>query len=455
MARETHWRRQDDTVAAMATGSGGALAVVRLTGPQALEIGARVWQGASRLAELPARTLTHGLAVAADGAVIDRCLVAVFHAPASYTGEDLVEFHTHGGVLVPRELLLALLKAGAGPAAPGDFTRRAFVNGKLDLTQAEAVADVIAAQTTMALHVANRQLAGVLGRQLGELYETLTFLLAEVESRLDFPEENLDWLPAAELLAGCQAVETRLAKLLATRREGEILRGGVRLVIAGPPNVGKSSLLNAILGRDRAIVTALPGTTRDTLEELAHIRGLPVRLIDTAGIREAEDVIERHGVERSMASLREAQLVLWVVDAAAPEPPPPPREWFGAVPVIWVANKIDLPDARHPAAGPDAPIGISALTGDGFERLYDAIETAIWQRPHGDEPECAVAARHAVLLDSAVAALAEARAAIEAGSLELAAVPLRGAAEEIGRITGRTASVDVLETIFGRFCIGK
>jgi tRNA modification GTPase len=420
-----------------------------------MQIAAAVWAGRPP-GSLPPRTLSVGRVLGADGRPVDQCLIACFPRPASYTGEDMVEVHCHGGVLAARAVLLRLLEAGARHAEPGEFSKRAFLNGKMDLTQAEAVADLIEAHTDMALHLANRQLDGMLGRQLHALYDGLLHVLSEVESRLDFPEEDLDWVPVPELTRTLADRLAQVDRLLARRREGEVLRHGVRLVIAGPPNVGKSSLLNLILGRDRAIVTHIPGTTRDTLEELAHIRGIPVRLTDTAGIRESEDLVERSGVERSLSSIRAAQVVLWLFDVSQPTPENHPPPHLNHPTVLLVGNKVDKlpqpPPVRTHGAG---PITISALTGAGLEELFDAIEKAVWGRPHGEEPEVAVSVRHAVLLDQAGAQLADALDHIRTEEWEVAAATLRSALDAVGRVTGKTASDDLLDTVFSRFCIGK
>ncbi len=442
-----------DTIAAFATALGGAVAVIRISGPQAVALAQQVWAGQAPLASPPFRALRLGTARNAHGPLDGEVLAVHMPGPHSFTGEDVVELHCHGGALGARLVLLALLDAGCRHADPGEFTKRAFLNGRLDLTQAEAVADLIGAQSESALHLANRQLGGLLGRRVGELDAQLADLLAEVESRLDFAEEDLDWQSAASVRSGLEAALAACRALLASQAEGEILRQGIVLVLAGSPNVGKSSLLNAILGRDRAIVTDIPGTTRDTLEELAHIRGIPVRLVDTAGIREADDLIERSGIERSRASIRQAQVVLWIVDGSAPYAPQAwkPEEHHVAGPVLVVANKCDREVCDPPA---DA-IRTCALTGQGLDALFDAIERAVWQTPHHRESEVAVSARHGHCLHDAASALADATAALDHEEWELVAAALRAALAALGRITGRTADPDILDTIFARFCIGK
>jgi tRNA modification GTPase len=444
---------ESDTIAAFATAAGGALAVIRISGPDALAVAERVWSGSASLAAPPFRTMRLGVARNAAGTVDGEALAVHMPGPHSFTGEDVVELHCHGGALGARLVLLALLEAGCRHAEPGEFTKRAFLNGRLDLTQAEAVADLIGAQSESALHLANRQLGGLLGRRVGKLDEELAGLLAEIEARLDFPEEDLDWIAADALRAGLTQARTACQELLASQAEGEILRQGIVLVLAGPPNVGKSSLLNAILGRDRAIVTEIPGTTRDTLEELAHIRGIPVRLVDTAGIREAHDLIERSGIERSRASIRQAQVVLWIVDGSQPYAPQAwhPEDHTFSGPVLVVANKCDRLVCDPPAGA----VRTCALDGRGLGELFDAIERAVWQSPHYREAEVAVSARHGHCLAAAADSLVAAGAALDSEAWELVAAALRAAIADLGRITGRTADPDILDTVFSRFCIGK
>ena len=446
-----------NTIAAIASALGGAVAVIRISGPEAVSVTDKCWFGSRPLARSNPREMLLGNIRDQDEGVLDQVMAVKFVAPGSYTGEEMVELHCHGGALSARQVLLQLLEKGADPAQPGEFTKRAFLNGKMDLTQAEAVADIINAHSTMALRLATRQLEGCLGRRTEELYDNLVHILSETESRLDFPEEELDWIPGDKMQKELQKAEERVDELLASKLEGEVLRQGIRMVIAGPPNVGKSMLLNAVLGRDRAIVTELPGTTRDTLEELAHIRGIPIRFIDTAGIREAENLVEKSGIDRSVSSIQEAQVVLWVsdVEASAAEQGCPYA--LDEAPVIKVVNKCDKLKSR-PAPGRmegEENVYISALTGEGLEGLYDKIEKTVWNAPHRSEPEAAVSARHAALLEKAKRALEESREQCKAESWELLAVNLRDALDVIGRITGRTAGPDVLEDIFSRFCIGK
>ncbi len=381
--------------------------------------------------------------------------------PRSYTGEDVVEIHCHGGALAPKRLLEAALRSGARLAGPGEFTRRAFVNGKLDLTQAEAVADLITASSSMACGLAERQLSGALGRTVRAMRAPLLEALSELESRLDFPEEELDWRSPEELSEALEEAKASAGRLLESRRDGALIREGLRLVIAGRPNVGKSSLLNLLLGYERAIVTGIPGTTRDTIEETASIRGIPVKLTDTAGLRETADQIEGLGVERSKSSLRQAELALWVLDASAPEPGEEVKHMREELPegakAIAVWNKIDLCAEPGALPCPGLPCAkVSVLKGEGVEELLALFERQAWDAGPGHRvPEAAVSARHGALLEEAGAALEEALREIASRRWELAAARARDAIRAMGEITGEDATPDVLDAIFSRFCIGK
>ncbi|MBO7741507.1 MAG: tRNA uridine-5-carboxymethylaminomethyl(34) synthesis GTPase MnmE, partial [Victivallales bacterium] len=314
---------QDHTICALATAAGGPVAIIRISGSQALESALKFWQGRScPEAAANHRKLLMGTFRAAEGAILDQqCLLVYMPGPASYTGEDVVELHIHGGAVSCRRILNQLLGLPEVQLAEaGEFTRRAFINGRLDLTQAEAVADLLGAESEAAMNLANRQLAGALGCVVNTMYDQLREILAESESHLDFPEEELEWQSTGEMTAQLQEISRRLRELIATRREGEVLRDGVTLAIAGAPNAGKSSLLNRLLGRERAIVSPIPGTTRDTVEAELVLRGIPLHLVDTAGIREADDTIEANGIQRARQACAEADIVLWITDAASEAP---------------------------------------------------------------------------------------------------------------------------------------
>ncbi|MDA0767931.1 MAG: tRNA uridine-5-carboxymethylaminomethyl(34) synthesis GTPase MnmE, partial [Verrucomicrobia bacterium] len=356
------------TIVAVATPFGpGAISVLRVSGPEALQVaGAALGED---LAGVESRRVVRGNVRDGAGAILDDVLVSCFRAPASYTGEDTVEISGHGGVLVTQRVLDRLVACGARVAEAGEFTQRAFLSGKLDLTQAEAVMDVISAQTDLALRAAQQQLRGRLGEATEALRGEMLGIVAHVEAFIDFPEEDIDAATGEELRKQIEECERRCAALLDTAEQGRILREGVRTVIYGEPNVGKSSLLNLLLGYERAIVSEMAGTTRDTVEEVVNLGGIPVRLIDTAGMRETEDEIERHGVERTRKKLAEADLVLEVVDASEA-----PRALLVAEELgphyLLVRNKVDL--GEHAGWVDKGGVRISCVKVEGGEELVRA-----------------------------------------------------------------------------------
>ncbi|MBQ9336889.1 MAG: tRNA uridine-5-carboxymethylaminomethyl(34) synthesis GTPase MnmE [Lentisphaeria bacterium] len=455
-----------DTIAALCTAPGGALNILRISGPDALSIGKAVWRGGTELGPASARKMLLGKVcrLPGDPASGEPCLTVFMPGPASYTGEDTVELHCHGGAFAPRRLLAAVLAAGARSAEPGEFTKRAFLNGKMDLTQAEAVADLIAAKSDSAARLAEKQLAGRIGAEIGTFRSTLLRLLSEFESRLDFSEEDLDWESPEKCLAELENTAGAVRRLIRSADRGVILRNGVSVVIAGRPNAGKSSLLNALLGFDRAIVTEIPGTTRDTLEESVSLRDIPVRLTDTAGLREgADDPVERLGIRRSLDSLRDAVCIFWVLDASTPAAAEEAaahlrknRPEKTALIALW--NKTDLPGSPDvlPDLGDIPAIRISARTGAGLAELLDRFAELVWQNgPDRETSGCEVSARHADLLKTALEMVERAMDEVRQGSWELAAFSLREALNALGSITGETVSPDILDEIFSRFCIGK
>src|SRR3954468_7048180 len=334
----------DDTIAAIATPLGeGGLAVVRLAGPKALEVADRSFRGAVMPSEAASHTLHYGT-IERRGERVDEVMVAVMRAPKTYTREDIVEISCHGGLLPAKLVLDTLLENGARLAQPGEFTKRAFLNGRIDLAQAEAVVDLIHSRTELALNAANEQLAGKLSQRINRLRDEMMVPLAHVEAHIDFPDEDISPDTKEQLLAKLEHGVKVMDDLLATANEGQLLRRGIRAAIIGRPNAGKSSLLNQLLGHDRAIVSAIPGTTRDTIEETANIRGIPVVFVDTAGLREGTDEIEIEGIKRSRTSLERAELILHVLDNSEPLTDADTnylREFAGKRRII-MCNKIDL-----------------------------------------------------------------------------------------------------------------
>jgi tRNA modification GTPase len=447
--------RADDrpTIAAIATPPGtGALSLLRISGPDAIRVADRVTAG--KAASLLPRTVRHCQIFDADGRTIDDGLLTVFHAPHSFTGEDSVEFTGHGGMLVTREVLARILEAGAMPAGPGEFTQRAFLNGKLDLTQAEGIMDLISAQTRLALRAARDQLAGTLGQKTLEARDHLLETLAHLEAWIDFPEEDIDPESGAALTARISQTLTQVESLLATADQGRVLREGVRTVIFGEPNVGKSSLLNRLLGCERAIVSDQAGTTRDTIEEVINLQGIPLRLVDTAGIRDAADSLEAAGIQRTVRQIETADLLLEVADASRPRPADSILPATGAKRLLLL-NKADLREDES-WSEVDA-VRISCSTGEGFETLSSTIAEALnfGEIDWGDQI-VAINARHQASLQAARAALRAALDLLARGSeVELAAIDLREALDALGEIPGRVDTEDLLGVIFSRFCIGK
>lgn len=437
-----------DTIAAVSTPPGeGAVALIRISGPDSLRVLDKVFCG--RWGRPVPRRATCG-EIVEGGAVVDQVLATVFRAPASYTGEDMAEIGCHGGILLAAHVLGLVLNAGARAAEPGEFTHRAFLNGKIDLTRAEAVMDIISARTPLALRSAAEQLSGRLGDEIAGLRADVLETVAHTEAWIDFPEEGIDPATGAALLEKISAADARAAGLLATADDGRILREGVRVAIVGRPNAGKSSLLNRLLGMDRAIVSPIPGTTRDTIEESACLRGILFRLTDTAGLRETDDPVEREGVQRARQAIGRADLILHVIDATAAgiDVPLGGRE-------IAVANKCDLLPAG--AALPAGSIPVSSLTGDGFDGLLDAmLRETCGQHLASGQSLAAVNARHKALLESASASLRAAAVLVRASEPpELTALELRAALDAVGRIIGAADTEEILGEIFGTFCIGK
>lgn len=445
---------QRTTVAAVATPPGtGAVSMIRISGPEAIRIAELVT--GTPASSTPPRHARHCRIKDARGETIDDGLLTVFTGPHSYTGEDCVEFTGHGGILVTREVLARFLACGAMPAGPGEFTRRAFLNGKLDLTQAEGVMDLISAQTRLSLRAARSQLEGVLGRRTTEARDSLLETLAHLEAWIDFPEEDIDPQTGEVLRSRVRSVLSTVESLLATADQGRILREGVRTVIFGEPNVGKSSLLNRLLGFERAIVSEIAGTTRDTIEETINLRGIPLRLVDTAGVREAADRIEAEGIQRTVRQIEAADLLLEIADASRPKPEDAVFP-ASAAKHLLVLNKIDL--GEHPSWEKTPAVRLSCGTGEGFDTLSETIREALhFGEVDWGEHAVAINARHQQSLTLARTSLIAALELLDnpAADPELAAIDLREALDALGEIPGRVDTEDLLGVIFSSFCIGK
>lgn len=449
--------RLTDTIAALATPVGtSALAILRISGPDTLAICQAIFD------EAPSpRLATHADYRDQQGALLDDVVVTFFAGPKSYTGEDALEISCHGNPFIAQKILEDLLARGCRAAEPGEFTQRAFLTGRLDLSQAEAVMDVIHARSERALATARRQLQGELGQRMQELVERLLGVLARVEAYIDFPDEDLPPEDRGWVLNELQELTTGTSRLLATRHYGELLRDGIKTVIVGAPNAGKSSLLNRLVGKDRALVSPEPGTTRDFIEERIIVGPHCLRIIDTAGLNPSPARLEKLGIEKTFERMEEADLLLLVLDASQPIPawPEKLRQVSSEKRVLVIWNKSDLPRAVSEQAlpKPHPEVRISALTGAGLEELTKAvIHLADSLRPESGEDGVAINARHAGALTHAQAGL---NAAVEKirtqGPVELLASDLRGVLSAYGEISGRVDNERMLDHLFATFCIGK
>lgn len=453
----------DDTIAAIATAPGSSgVGVVRISGSASLAILESIFRGSQPASEWVSHRLYYGVVVTPAGDELDRGLAVLMRAPHSYTGEDVAELQCHGSPVILRQVLQAALASGARLAEAGEFTKRAFLNGRMDLAQAEAVIDAVQARTPQAANLAVRQLAGALSEVMDELREQVTRLKALVEAQIDFSEEDFT-IAAEELLAQLAACEQPLDRLLATYQHGKLIRDGLRVVIVGRPNVGKSSLLNALLGEERAIVTPHAGTTRDVIEESINLAGVPLVLADTAGLRDQllADPIEAVGMQRTHASIREADLLIVVLDASQ-ELTEQDRSILQATeksPRIIVLNKSDLPLQLSNLEGlsREAPcVRVAAVLHQGLEELRASIARATHLLSPTPDTPVITRARHQVALSCARDSLALARQSITEGQpCDLIAVDIQDALDHLSSITGAVTNEDVLDRIFKEFCVGK
>lgn len=457
----------EDTIAAIGTPIGkGAIGIVRISGKGALQILSEMFRTKSgkKREEFESRKMYYGFVVDSSGEPIDEVLAVYMRAPKTFTGEDLVEIHSHGGIVVVRKILREVLKRGARLAEPGEFTMRAFIHGKIDLVQAEAINELINATSEVSAKVALKHLEGELSNRIKLLRDKLLEAKAYIEAAVDFPEEEVEIIESGEVKRRVQEVIEGIEKLLSTYRDGRLIKEGIKVAIVGKPNVGKSSLLNAILQEERAIVTEIPGTTRDVIEETVTLNGVPIRLIDTAGIRESSDVVERIGIERSIRSAEKADVVLFVVDGSSgftQEDKRIAEILKGKGNVILVVNKKDLGlKLRCSEIKSWRCVEISAKRGEGIGELSREIVEMVLLDPEtllkGDDV-LITSERHKELLEKAVESLRKVIGSIEAGfeSPEFLSMDIDEALSALGEIVGQVTTEDMLDIIFSRFCIGK
>ena len=450
-----------EAIAAIATGAElSAIGIVRLSGDGVIELAGRLFHPADGrpLAAHRDRQLVYGRLTDRTGEALDLCLCTVSHGPNSYTGEDTAEFQCHGSPVLLSTLLEELNALGARQALPGEFTKRAFLNGRMDLSEAEAVADLIDAESRQAARNALGQLSGAIGRRIGEVYETLAGISAHYHAVLDYPDEDIEDFRLRDYRDRLEQALTDLRRLRDSYSRGSMLRSGIPTAIIGLPNAGKSSLLNALVGYERAIVTDIPGTTRDTIEEKVRLGELSLRLIDTAGIRQTRDEVERLGVERSRRALMEAGLVVAVIDGSQ-APCPEEREILAeaekAPKALAVLSKGDLPAVRETVETSLPVIQVSAVTGQGLDRLEAAVK-GLCPLPQVPAGEILTNARQAGAVDRAMESLRAALDALDQGlTPDVVLTEMETAMEALGELTGRSVRRDVTEQIFARFCVGK
>jgi len=456
----------DDTIAAISTPIGAAgIGIVRVSGRNAIPVVEKIFSSKKKkMTDAPSHSMLYGHIVDPEGKVVDEVLVSVMRAPHSFTAEDVVEINCHGGVVAVRKTLETVLKAGARPAEPGEFSKRAFLNGRIDLAQAESIMDLISAKTERSLKVAVSQLEGALSSAIKAIRTEILGLLAHIEAGIDFPEHDLEDISRIQIEQKTKLILDRVKKLIDSAGTGKVFREGLKTVIIGKPNVGKSSLLNALLKEKRAIVTDIPGTTRDAIEEIVSIKGIPLKLVDTAGIRETEDIVEKIGVEKTMEMFGEADLVLFMIDASTGLTADD-REIFPLLKGknrLLIINKtdikkdIDLSEAENHIE-PENVIEMSLFQGKGLDRLEERIETMVYAGLASGQEELLVTnIRHKNALEEAGLSIEEVLKALAANlPTDCLAIDLKTAWDKLGEITGETVEDDLVTQIFTRFCIGK
>ncbi len=459
----------NDTIAAISTPYGtGGIGIVRVSGPGAFDIAARIFRSRTQFGKIASHTVTHGKIIdPADGRLLDDVLLIKMEAPNTFTAENVIEISCHGGIVILKNVLSLVLRQGARAAGPGEFTRRAFINGKMDLAQAEAVIDLINSKTDEGSRAAAEQLEGKLSVRISSARKKLIGLIAHIEAVLEYPEYDIEELTAEKINDEVKAVKKELAVIAAGYDRGRLIREGLIAAIVGKPNAGKSSLMNALSGGDRAIVTDVPGTTRDVIEEYINVNGIPVRLLDTAGIRSTSDPVEAIGVDRARKAAADADLVIVVLDARTgilPEDQDIIRS-VGNKKRIVIINKIDISDDNRigemkqqlATLGEIPVITASMLDGTGLDELFEVIAGLFLKGTIDQNNEVLVTnARHKQLLDTAIKCLGAADNAHTGGlPLDFVTIDIKECADSLGQITGESVREDVLQEIFSRFCIGK
>jgi len=456
----------DDTIAAVSTPPGqGGIAVIRMSGPDAVAVADRLFRSRRKLAEVPSHTVHYGRIVDPDsGETVEEVLVTVMRAPRSYTREDVVEIGCHGGFVAVKKVLELLFRHGARPAEPGEFTKRAFLNGRIDLSQAEAVMDLIRAKSDRAFRIARRQAEGVFSREVRRIRDGLLSLLAHMAVHIDYPEHDEPEITSAHIVKRCDEAIDAIDQLLRAANRGKVYREGLTAAIVGRPNVGKSSLLNALARENKAIVTDIPGTTRDLVEEYVTLADIPFRLLDTAGLRETEDVVEKIGIEKTRQALEEADLVLLVLDASRPleEEDRSLAESVSVRASIAVVNKTDLPPAWDVLEltrwfPEERIVSVSAREGIGLDLLEQtAARCVLGGEVEPSEPVYVGNARHVALLEQAKRSLEEARkAAQNLVPVDFVQIDVQTAWEKLGEILGEQIGEALIDRIFSEFCLGK
>ena len=461
--------RNAETIAAISTPYGtGGIGIIRISGPEAFSVAEKIFRGSKKISETKSHSVVHGRIIdPADGQMVDEVLLVKMDAPGTFTGEDTIEINCHGGIVLLRRVLSLVLRYGARAACPGEFTKRAFINGRMDLAQAEAVIDLINSKTDEGSRAAAAQLQGRLSEKIRGARRKMIELIARIEAAIEYPEEDIEEITGEAVRNGIKEVREELRKIAQSFTRGRLLREGITAAIIGKPNAGKSSLLNALAGSSRAIVTDIPGTTRDIIEEYVNIKGIPVRFLDTAGIRSTDDPVEAIGVEKARTAAAEAELVIIVLDAQTgitDEDIEVMKSSLSKKTIVMI-NKTDVADDRmvedmkeQIRTYGDIPVVVASMVdGTGMDDLADRIESlAAGGEISANNEVLLTNARHRQLIEDAILGLDSAESAYKGGMpLDLVTIDIRDAAEALGRITGESVSEDVVNEIFSRFCVGK